>query len=36
MKNIKNGESPEFMEQSMPVIRNYIQKSSLLGHEPQQ
>jgi hypothetical protein len=34
MFNIKEGENFEFMEQSMPVLRNYIQKSSLLGNEP--
>lgn len=30
LKNIKGGDNFELMEQSMPVIRNYIQKISLM------
>lgn len=33
LKNIKGGDNFELMEQSMPVIRNYIQKISLMSTE---
>jgi hypothetical protein len=33
LKNIKGGDNHELMEQSMPVIRNYIQKISLMATE---
>jgi hypothetical protein len=30
LRNIRNGDNFEMMEQSMPVLRNYIQKTSLM------
>lgn len=34
LKNIRAGDNFEMMEQSMPVLRNYIQKTSCLRGEP--
>jgi len=31
LKNIKGGNNHEYMEQTMPVIRNFIQKASVPG-----
>ena len=34
LKNIRSGDNFEMMEQSMPVLRNYIQKTSAMRGEP--
>jgi hypothetical protein len=34
LKSIRGGDNFEMMEQSMPVLRNYIQKTSLMISEP--
>ncbi len=33
-RNVKSGGNFEMIDQSMPVLRNYIQKASLLSGEP--
>jgi hypothetical protein len=34
LRSIRTGDNFEMMEQSMPVLRNYIQKTSLMINEP--
>jgi len=33
LRSIRNGDNFEMMEQSMPVLRNYIQKTSVMAQE---